>query len=192
VDVATFNLFFALLALVALAGAAVLTVAMVVGGGPLARVRTDVGAAAGWLATLVAATCMAGSLYYSEHAHFTPCKLCWYQRICMYPLVLVLLIAAARRDRAVRVYAVPLAVVGAAIALYHFQLQLFPDQSTFCAVEAPCTTKEVEELGFITIPFMAFCGFAAIVALLASWSAAPRRPATDRPARPRAEEALAR
>jgi disulfide bond formation protein DsbB len=191
VDVATFNLFFALLALVALVGAALVVVPLVVRDGPLRRARTDIGAAAPWLAALVATTCMAGSLYYSEVAHFTPCRLCWYQRICMYPLALILTIAAVRRDRGIRAYAVPLALIGAAISLYHFQLQLFPEQTTICSAEIPCTTKEVEELGFVTIPFMAFCGFAAITALLASWSP-PAARADRRPPPARTEEALAR
>jgi disulfide bond formation protein DsbB len=191
VDVATFNLFFALLALVALAGALLVVASLVVPHGPLRRARVDIGSAAPWLAALVAATCMAGSLYYSEVAHFTPCRLCWYQRICMYPLALLLSVAAVRRDRDIRVYAIPIALIGAAIAVYHFQLQQFPDQSTFCSADVPCTSKEVEELGFVTIPFMAFCGFAAITALLAAWTAPLARP-RRRPPTNRTEEALAR
>ena len=69
---------------------------------------------------------MAGSLYFSEVADFMPCTLCWYQRIAMYPLVLLLGIAAFRRDRAIRLYVVPLAVVGAAISIYHYLYRVVP------------------------------------------------------------------
>ena len=90
--------FFSLLALVAAAGAITIVVLWIVPGTrpSLARIY----AAAPWLAWLVAATSMFGSLYFSEHAHFEPCKLCWYQRIAMYSLVVVLLVGNLRRDRA--------------------------------------------------------------------------------------------
>ena len=81
-----------------------------------------------WLAWLVALTATLGSLYYSEVAHFLPCKLCWYQRIGIYPLAVVLLIAALRRDRAVRFSAIPVAAISAAISTYHYQLERFPNQ----------------------------------------------------------------
>ena len=72
---------------------------------------------------------MAGSLYFSEVAHFVPCRLCWYQRIAMYPLVLLLGIATLRRDVGIRLYAIPLAAIGAAVSIYHVQLERFPDQA---------------------------------------------------------------
>ena len=81
---------------------------------------------------------MTGSLYFSEVAHFVPCRLCWYQRIAMYPLVLLLGIATLRRDRGIRLYAIPLAAIGAAVSIYHVQLERFPDQASFCSLEAPC------------------------------------------------------
>ena len=95
-----------------------------------------------WIAFLVAATSTAGSLYFSEVADFVPCHLCWYQRIAMYPLSLLLVIAAARRDRAVRWYVGPLAGVGALISTYHYLVEWFPslEGSSVCAVSVPCTT----------------------------------------------------
>ena len=80
------------------------------------RLRPSVAAiddAALWLAFLVAATATAGSLYFSEVADYVPCQLCWFQRIAMYPLAVVLLVAAIRRDRSVRWYVGPLAAIGA-------------------------------------------------------------------------------
>lgn len=120
-----------------------------------------------WLAWMVATVATTGSLYYSEVANFTPCALCWYQRIAMYPLVLILGIALYRKDPAVRGYAAPLAIVGGALALYHYTIQqLAAVESPFCDPTNPCTVAWVREFGFITIPFMALSGFLLIVTLL--------------------------
>lgn len=119
------------------------------------------------LAWLVAAVAMAGSLYLSEVRHFPPCTLCWYQRIAMYPLVVVLGVAVLRRDLGGRWYALPLALVGAAISAYHYQLERFPDQEQMaCATAVPCTTIWFEQLGYITIPMMALSAFALIAVIL--------------------------
>lgn len=118
------------------------------------------------LAALVSVGATAGSLYFSEIADFVPCEFCWYQRIAMYPLGLVALIAALISDRAVWKYALPLAAVGAALSTYHIQLQAFPDQSSSCSLSAPCTSKWVEAFGFATIPVMALMAFALTAALI--------------------------
>lgn len=117
-----------------------------------------------WLAWLIAAVATAGSLYYSEVVGFVPCRLCWFQRIAMYPLSVVLLVAALRRDVAVRWYALPVAAVGALISSYHYLLQWFPQLETAsCDPTAPCAAFYVREFGFVSIPFMALMGFLAIV-----------------------------
>ena len=71
-----------------------------------------------WLAFAIAATAMAGSLYFSEVHEFEPCKLCWYQRIAMFSSAIVLLVAALRRDRNARWYVVPLAGAGIVVSIY--------------------------------------------------------------------------
>jgi disulfide bond formation protein DsbB len=120
------------------------------------------------LALVVAAVCMAGSLYFSEVAHFPPCHLCWLQRFCMYPLVPVLGYAVWRRTERVRPYAAALAGVGAAIATYHVLLERNPQwESSVCDPKNPCTLIWVERLGYVTIPTMALSGFALILTLLA-------------------------
>jgi disulfide bond formation protein DsbB len=120
------------------------------------------------LAWIVAVIAMAGSLYYSEIAHFTPCEFCWYQRIAMYPLALVLGIAAFRRDRQYWRYALPVVVIGGILSTYHYLMQRFPDLSTgSCSAFAPCTAAYVKQFGFVSIPLMALACFAAIGALLA-------------------------
>ena len=120
------------------------------------------------LAFAVAAVAMAGSLYFSEVAHFTPCRLCWYQRILMYPLVPVLGLAAWRGDRAIRPYAAVLAAIGALIAAYHVLLERYPTlESSVCEPTAPCTVIWVRHFGYLTIPAMALSAFALILVLMA-------------------------
>ncbi len=119
------------------------------------------------LALAIAAAATAGSLYYSEVAGYPPCEMCWYQRICMYSLVAVLAVALARRDARGGWYALPLAVAGLGLSVYHYQLQMFPDQGSACDVAAPCTYQWVDSLGFVSIPFMAGCGFVGVAGLAA-------------------------
>ena len=118
-----------------------------------------------WLSFAVAGTAMAASLYYSEVADFVPCLYCWYQRIAMYPLAVILLVAAITRDDRVAKYVVPIATIGLALSIYHYQLQVFPEQGGACSSGVPCTARYVEEFGFISIPFMAGCAFLSVLAL---------------------------
>lgn len=133
------------------------------------------------LAVLIAATCMLGSLYYSEIVGFTPCRLCWYQRVAMYPLVLILgvgLWPPARRST--RWIATPFVIVGAGIALYHWLVERVPSlaETSACSLKAPCSVPWFTRLGFITIAWMALTGFLTIGACLLceAWNA--RRDAT--------------
>jgi disulfide bond formation protein DsbB len=132
-----------------------------------ARARAAIARDALTAAWVVATVCTAGSLYLSEVADFPPCDLCWYQRIAMYPLVVVLGIAALRRDVDVWRYVLPLVAIGAAISIYHYQLERFPEQSSLsCSVSVPCTTVWIWRFHYISIPFMALSGFAAIATLV--------------------------
>lgn len=118
-----------------------------------------------WLAFAVAAIAMTGSLYYSEVAHFVPCEMCWLQRIAMYPLAVVLLVAAITRDEKAWRYAVPLAVIGLLFSVYHYQLEVFPNQPSACSTTLPCSVRYVSMYGFVSIAFMAGAGFISILAL---------------------------
>ena len=130
-----------------------------------------------WLVFLVSAIATGGSLFFSEIAGFIPCELCWYQRICMYPLAVILLIAAVRRERRIWMYVLPQAVVGAGFALYHTQLQAFPSQgSSFCTTLEPCTVRYVWQFGFVSLPFMALSAFSFIITMLL---VARRAPGTE-------------
>lgn len=162
-DVSTF---FALLALAAAVGAVGVVIAIVMGGNAAASVKQT----ALPLASLVAITATLGSLYYSEIADFIPCRLCWYQRIFMYPLAIVLPIAAFRRDLGIRIYMIAFPVIGLGISIYHYLVQNVPSLSDggSCDATAPCSSAYVETFDFISIPFMAGCGFLLIGALLAA------------------------
>jgi disulfide bond formation protein DsbB len=105
------------------------------------------------------------SLYLSEVRHLPPCVLCWYQRICMYPLVLLFGAGILRRERALYQYILPLAGIGWIIALYHslIQWKLISDTLSPCVQGVSCTTVQINLLGFITIPFMSLTAFSIII-----------------------------
>jgi disulfide bond formation protein DsbB len=114
-----------------------------------------------WLVALVAT---AGSLYFSEVLHYIPCKLCWYQRILMYPLIVILGIAAAKKDYRMTIYVLPLTLWGAGISIYHYLMQktdLFKSAANSCGI-VPCDVDYINWLGFITIPFLAGTAFILI------------------------------
>ena len=155
----------ALLALVALAAAAVLGLLRLVRGPEAANL---LGGKAIWLAWLVAVVATIGSLIYSEVIHFEPCRLCWFQRIAMYPMAIILLVGAIRREFQIKYYALPLTLIGLGISIYHYMLQTFPalEGGGGCDPSNPCSAKYVDIFGFISIPFMAGAGFIVIAVLL--------------------------
>jgi disulfide bond formation protein DsbB len=123
-----------------------------------------------WLTFVVAAIATGGSLFFSEIAHFVPCELCWYQRICMYPLSITTLLAALFDDRRAARYLLPLPVVGAGVSIYHLLVENGVVQQTqACLVSAPggCATKWINEFGYMTIPTLALTAFALCFAFLA-------------------------
>lgn len=120
-----------------------------------------------WIAFAIALVATAGSLFFSEYSDFIPCRLCWMQRIAMYPLVIILLVGAIRRDRAAVYYALPFPIIGIIIGSYHKYIEINPEaESTGCKMGAPCSTKWIEEFGYITLPVLALSAFSAILALL--------------------------
>lgn len=105
-----------------------------------------------------------GSLYFSELAGFPPCILCWYQRICMYPIVAILTVGILRKDKKVGLYVLPFSVIGMLIAFYHNLLyyNIIPESIAPCQAGISCTTKFIEWFGFVTIPFLSLAAFAII------------------------------
>lgn len=103
---------------------------------------------------------MTGSLYFSEVMYFEPCKLCWFQRIFMYPQVIILMIAMIRKDYTVALYTVPLSLIGTVFGLYQYAVQMGFIDLTTCGIDTvACGAIHMKLLGFITIPFLSVVGF---------------------------------
>jgi disulfide bond formation protein DsbB len=159
----------AALALFAAGGTILLVVARILGRSvPIgATIGRGIIAVRAELTLAVAAVATAGSLYFSERAGFVPCRLCWFQRIAMYPIALVALIALIRRDRGARWYIVPMASIGAAISTYHVSIeQGWVNDSDSCAAFGPsCADVWFKSFGFVTLAMMALAGFVSIIVL---------------------------
>src|SRR4051794_7813446 len=121
-----------------------------------------------WIAWAIALTATLGSLYFSEIAHFEPCRLCWFQRVCMYPLAVLLFGMALRRDaRNALLYAFPLPVIGAGVAIYQEYIIYHPEAETAgCKQGVSCAVVWIEKFGYVQIPTLALTAFLAIGALL--------------------------
>lgn len=117
---------------------------------------------------LVCAVSTLGSLFFSEVMKFPPCLLCWYQRICMYPLVVIFLLGLFPYDKSVIKFSFPLVFIGWIIAIYHNLLyyKILPESAAPCVQGISCTTVQIEWFGFITIPFLSLVGFTIILILL--------------------------
>ncbi len=107
-----------------------------------------------------------GSLYLSEVASFTPCELCWYQRIFMYPQVVILGIGYFINDVKVKVYAIALSIIGFMIAVYHILVQFLPTMFQCSDEVANCALTQFVYFGFITIPVMSAITFGFIIIVL--------------------------
>ncbi len=113
-------------------------------------------------AFIISATATLGSLYLSEIAHFEPCKLCWFQRIFMYPLPIILGTSLWRNKKDVWQYVLPLSIIGLAIALYHYYYQINPEGLIPCSTvgfSVSCSERFFTHFGYITIPFMSLTAF---------------------------------
>ena len=121
-----------------------------------------------YLAWLVSIVATLGSLYFSEIRGFVPCELCWYQRILMYPLSLILGIATFQNDWSVKKYVLPMAIIGWSISLFHYLEQKVPGFAEIkpCANGVPCSAEYINWFGFITIPFLALIAFTLITILM--------------------------
>lgn len=121
------------------------------------------------LAFIVAFISMSGSLYFSEVALYEPCKLCWFQRIFMYPQVFILGAALYYKIKDIWKVELPLIVVGLIISGYHYYLQLNPDQLAPCGTvgfSVSCSERFATHFGYITIPWMSFSAFVMVFVLM--------------------------
>jgi len=136
-----------------------------------------------WPALIVSITATLGSLFFSEIMRYEPCKLCWLQRIFMYPLPLLFILALAKKDRFIRPYALLLSVVGGLLALYHYILQV--GQMYFQEIESlincsnvgyspSCTSYFFLTFGYITIPMMSLSAFVLLILILSIKSQSER------------------
>ncbi len=132
---------------------------------PRRRTRMNKPLLLAWVAAIIATL---GSLYFSEVMHFIPCTLCWYQRIFMYPLTVILGIAFYRNDQGIYRYVLPISIIGMLISGYHTLLQKLPylQQFEMCTTGVPCSKDYINWLGFITIPLLAFIAFTVITVSL--------------------------
>ena len=119
------------------------------------------------IAWMIATSATVISLVFSEWMKLPPCDLCWYQRMAMYPLVLILGIGMFRKDPYVSTYAFPFVCIGLLIAAYQITIQAFPtSELKMCSVGVSCTEDYLNLYGFISIPMLSFVGFLAIIILL--------------------------
>ena len=119
---------------------------------------------------LVALTATLGSLFYSEIAGYEPCKLCWFQRIFMYPQAILLGLAWLKKDHSIILYSLALSVIGALIAGYHYLLQIGLVPSVNCSAvgySISCSKRFVMQFGYITIPIMSLTAFLLIIIFMA-------------------------
>ena len=138
--------------------------------GPLRALREALWGYELWAAFVVSAIATGGSLFFSEIAHFVPCELCWFQRICMYPLSILTLFAAVHGDHRVARYYLVLPFVGAGVAVYHLLVENHVvEQAQACLLSAPggCATKWINEFGYMTIPTLALTAFVLLMGFLA-------------------------
>ena len=120
------------------------------------------------LCWIVALASTLGSLFFSEVMRFPPCVLCWYQRITMYPLVLIFLVGGFQAAKTTFAFSFPLFISGWVIALYHNLLhyKIVPESASPCLEGVSCSTVYINWFGFLTIPMLSFIAFSILVVLL--------------------------
>lgn len=118
-----------------------------------------------WIIAMVATL---GSLFFSEVMAYAPCVLCWYQRIAMYPLVILFLIGAFQSPRITFAFSAPFVAIGWLISLYHNLLHfgVIPESASPCISGVPCSTVYINWFGFLTIPLLSLIAFSALGVLL--------------------------
>ncbi|MDN5273259.1 disulfide bond formation protein B [Chloroflexus sp. MS-CIW-1] len=138
------------------------------------------------VALLAAMLATGGSLFFSEVLGWIPCELCWYQRILMYPLTVLLFVGIWRDDRKVYLYVLPLSLMGIAVSLYHYLMVMLIIPPAPCAGAVPCAFDYINipgALSFIKIPFLALIAFVIISVMMANLALAENTPACGRLAR---------
>lgn len=109
-----------------------------------------------------------GSLFFSVVMEFTPCSLCWYQRVAMYPLAVIFLFGVYDEDQSCMRTSIPFTLIGWTIALYHnlLQWEIIPESASPCLSGVPCSAKWINWFGFISIPFLSLIAFTILLIIL--------------------------
>jgi len=117
---------------------------------------------------IVASVSTLGSLFFSEIMELAPCALCWYQRIFMFPLVIILLLGLFPFDKNIIRYALPLAIIGWGFAFYHYLLYsgIIPESIQPCSQGVSCSETYLDLFGFLTIPMLSLISFSIIIGFL--------------------------
>lgn len=118
-----------------------------------------------YISLLISIIATIGSLYFSEVKGYVPCSLCWYQRVLMYPIPILILISIIKHDRHIKYYLRYLSLIGIFISSYHNFIQFSQTQSSFCSVVSNCLTTYEKYYGFLTIPLMSLVAFTIIFIL---------------------------
>ncbi len=121
-----------------------------------------------FLCFMIASIATLGSLFFSEVMGFVPCSMCWYQRIFMYPLVLIFLVNLLYPDEKLFKYSIPVVITGLVLSIYHNLLMfgIIPESAVPCASGIPCSTEYISWFGFITIPFLSLVAYLMLFILL--------------------------
>jgi len=121
-----------------------------------------------YIAFIQALVATLGSLFFDWVLHFAPCVLCWYQRVCIFPLVIILAVCIMKKDKNAPYFVLPLSLIGLAISLYHNLLyyKVLPESIAPCTIGTSCTTQYINWFGFISIPLLSFCALTVITICL--------------------------
>jgi disulfide bond formation protein DsbB len=121
-----------------------------------------------YLSWLIALVSTLGSIFFSDVLNYVPCNLCWYQRIFMFPLSILLGIAAYKNEKSIISYVRPLLLIGMVVAFYQFISEVFPSVAleVFCGEGKECVEGKVVVLGFISLAFLGFMSFLSIFCFL--------------------------
>ena len=117
---------------------------------------------------VIASVSTIGSIFFSFVMEFAPCVLCWYQRIFLFPLVIILAIGLFPFDKSVVKYAFPLAIAGWLTALYHNLVysKIIPESIQPCTQGVSCTEEYINLFGFLSIPMLSLLSFSIIIVFL--------------------------
>jgi disulfide bond formation protein DsbB len=129
-----------------------------------------------WAGIIISVGSFLGSIYYSNIIGFEPCSLCWWERMFIYPQIIIFAVAIAKRDRGVADYILPLSVIGALFSWYHTYLSLGGTPIITCGTEGvSCAKRYVFEFGYVTIPVMVLTAFLLLTFLAAATRASRRQ-----------------